>query len=134
MPNISININQKVLMGPGGKKLLADLKRAKQAVFAWTVNEESLMRWSIEKGVDGVVTDDPEMFRRVCDEWDAEGDELKVGKARVVRMTFGQKVNVFVISAGAYLASGLLMLAFRGRIQKFAKGRKSLGHDDRTSK
>ena len=121
-------------MGPGGKKFLADMRRSQQPVFAWTVNEESLMRWCIEKGADGVITDDPELFRRVCNEWEAEGDELKDGKARAVRMTFGQRVNVFIVAAGAYLVSGLLMLAFRGRIQKFVKGRKSFGHDYRTPK
>ena len=27
------------------------------------------MRWCVNKGVDGVITDDPERFHRVCGEW-----------------------------------------------------------------
>lgn len=37
------------------------------------------MRWSIARGVDGVITDDPERFGRVCEEWEGGGREVKVG-------------------------------------------------------
>jgi phosphatidylglycerol phospholipase C len=28
------------------------------------------MEWSIRKGVDGVITDDPKLFREVCERWE----------------------------------------------------------------
>lgn len=28
------------------------------------------MRWSIDRGLDGVLTDDPKRFLEVCDEWE----------------------------------------------------------------
>ncbi|KAL1960560.1 hypothetical protein VTO42DRAFT_7139 [Malbranchea cinnamomea] len=124
-PNIAISINQKVLMGPGGKKLLADAKRAQQPVFVWTVNEENLMRWSIEQGVDGVITDDPDLFRQVRDEWDAElesdGDLKKPVAGCTVKITLRQKIAALVVSAAAYLISDLLMLVFRARIRRFVE-------------
>lgn len=40
-------------------------------MFVWTVNEEQWMRWSIKKGVDGVVTDDPKKYLDVCEEYDS---------------------------------------------------------------
>lgn len=92
------------------------------------------MRWSIDKGVDGVITDDPELFRKVCGEWETGGGALGAdGKPSATRLTLKQKVNVLVVATGAYLAGGLLMLVFRGRIRRFAKERKHLGHGDGNS-
>ena len=71
--NISFNILQKSLMGPFGAKFLRDAKELKRLLYVWTVNEEDMMKWSIRKGVDGVITDDPKKFLDVCDRWD-EGD------------------------------------------------------------
>lgn len=54
----AVNVNQKVLMGMG-RGFLEEARAAGRRVFVWTVNEPSLMRWSIEQGVDGIITDDP---------------------------------------------------------------------------
>ena len=32
------------------------------------------MKWTIQKELDGVITDDPKRFRKICDEWDFEGE------------------------------------------------------------
>ena len=61
---------QKTMMGPFGAKFLADVKAAGRQIFLWTVNEENMMKWSIRREVDGVITDDPEKFKKVCDNWD----------------------------------------------------------------
>ncbi|OJD11763.1 hypothetical protein ACJ73_09476, partial [Blastomyces percursus] len=58
------NLKLEALMGPGGARFLADAQAAGQRVFAWTVNEEPLMRWCVRHGLDGVVTDDVELLRR----------------------------------------------------------------------
>ncbi|GIJ83032.1 hypothetical protein Asppvi_001549 [Aspergillus pseudoviridinutans] len=60
----SVNVNQKVLMGMG-RVFLEEARAAGRRVFVWTVNEPSLMRWSIERGVDGVITDDPGRCREM---------------------------------------------------------------------
>ena len=39
-------------------------------MFLWTVNEEKWMKWSINKGVDGVITDDPKKYLGVADGYD----------------------------------------------------------------
>ena len=70
IPHISFNMLQKVLMGPFGGKFLRDAKATGRPVFGWTVNEESMMRWSIKHQLDGVITDDPQRFQEVCDEWE----------------------------------------------------------------
>ncbi|KAB8290251.1 hypothetical protein EYC80_011117 [Monilinia laxa] len=71
VPNINFNMLRQILVGPGGPKFLADTRAAKRSVFVWTVNEEQWMRWSIKKGVDGVVTDDPKKYLEVCEEYDS---------------------------------------------------------------
>jgi phosphatidylglycerol phospholipase C len=61
---------QKVLIGPMGAKFLSDCQKTNRAVFLWTVNDEEWMRWSIKKGVDGVITDDPKKYLEVCRDYD----------------------------------------------------------------
>jgi len=70
VPNVSFNIMQKVLLGPVGKSFIRDVKKAGRPLFIWTVNQAHLMKWGIQKELDGIITDDPKKFREVCDEWD----------------------------------------------------------------
>lgn len=131
VPSVSsININQKVLMGPGGKKLLRDAQSAGRDVFVWTVNDEDLMRWSIEKKVSGVLTDDPELFRRVCDEWEEEkmpasstlADGALVRQTtRKVRIPLMQRVKIMMVAVAAFVVSSLLMSIYRERIRRFVR-------------
>jgi glycerophosphoryl diester phosphodiesterase len=72
VPNVSFNMLQKVLVGPFGSRFRRDLKREHRSLYVWTVNAVNLMKWSIQKEVDGVITDDPKTFKRVCDEWDED--------------------------------------------------------------
>lgn len=76
VPNVSFNILQKALFGPIGSRFMRDVKKAKRPLFVWTVNEVNLMKWSIQKHVDGVITDDPKTFKQICDGWDDEQEPL----------------------------------------------------------
>lgn len=60
-------------MGPLGRNFLEEARAANRLVYVWTVNKTSLMRWSIRKGVDGVITDDPALFKSIRDSWDGTG-------------------------------------------------------------
>ncbi|KAL8864578.1 MAG: hypothetical protein Q9198_009775 [Flavoplaca austrocitrina] len=70
LPNVSFNILEISLFGPGGSRFVRDAKAAGRPLFVWTVNDDDHMRWSIKQGVDGVITDDPKRFLEVCDEWE----------------------------------------------------------------
>lgn len=70
IPNISFNMLQVALMGPGGRSFLRDAKAASRPVMVWTVNSKPMMRWSIRHEMDGVITDDPKKFLDVCDGYD----------------------------------------------------------------
>lgn len=99
VPNVSFNILQKALMLPyRGPKFLRDVKRAKRPLYVWTVNEEYFMRWSIEKGVDGVITDDPKRFLEVCDAWE-KGDRA-VGKMTWVQLRLVVWFNMMLLLFG----------------------------------
>ncbi|KAF4911370.1 Phosphatidylglycerol phospholipase C [Colletotrichum viniferum] len=69
---LSFNMFQKSLVGPMGKAFMRVLKAHDRRLFVWTVNEEEWMEWSIAKGVDGVITDEPEAFLEVCRRWEGE--------------------------------------------------------------
>ena len=49
-------------------ELIADLHAHGVAVNAWTVNDEERMMWCLEHGCDGVITNFPDMARRVVDD------------------------------------------------------------------
>ena len=48
--------------------LIADLHAHGVGVNAWTVNEEDRMRWCLEHGCDSVITNFPDVARRVADD------------------------------------------------------------------
>ncbi|KAL8827571.1 MAG: hypothetical protein Q9170_006965 [Blastenia crenularia] len=70
LPNVSFNMLEKALFGPGGSRFIRDVRAAGRPMFHWTVNEDDFMRWSIKHEADGVITDDPKRFLEVCDEWE----------------------------------------------------------------
>jgi len=92
VPNVSFNILQKVLIGPAGDRFLRDARAADRAVFVWTVNEPRMMRWSIRKEVDGVITDDPAKFIKVRDEYDGQYTEDD-------QLTFKSIVGINILAA-----------------------------------
>ena len=49
-------------------ELIEDLHAHGVAVNAWTVNDEERMRWCLEHGCDGVITNFPDIARRVVDD------------------------------------------------------------------
>ncbi|KAF2628376.1 tubulin-domain-containing protein [Macroventuria anomochaeta] len=69
VPNVSFNMNQAVLMPPWGKAFIRKAQRDGRPVYAWTVNDARRMRWDIQQGLDGVITDDPELFLEVRRGW-----------------------------------------------------------------
>jgi phosphatidylglycerol phospholipase C len=63
---------QKIMVGPFGDAFLRDVRKAKRSIFLWTVNDEESMKWSIYKGVDGVISDDPKKYLEVCESYQGE--------------------------------------------------------------
>ncbi|KAL9624869.1 MAG: hypothetical protein Q9160_000916 [Pyrenula sp. 1 TL-2023] len=86
VPHVSFNMLQPLLLGPIGAKFIRDVRQdPDRSLFVWTVNDEDMMRWSIRKEVDGVITDEPEKFLRVCREWgteDGEGQQRRIQVSR----------------------------------------------------
>lgn len=77
VPNVSFNMLQKILLGPIGNKFIRDAKAADRQLFAWTVNETNMMKWCVQKELDGVITDDPKRFNEVCESWDDNEPEAE---------------------------------------------------------
>ncbi|EQL33157.1 glycerophosphoryl diester phosphodiesterase, variant 3 [Blastomyces dermatitidis ER-3] len=120
VPHVIFNLKLEALMGPGGARFLADAQAAGQHVFAWTVNEEALMRWCVRHGLDGVVTDDVEVLRRVC-----EGERARCygeGIGRGDGITMRQRVNVFVTAVVLYLAGSVFAAVYPVDLKEFIGG------------
>ena len=69
VPNVGFNMLQKMLVGANGIQFIKEVKEAGREILVWTVNQPNMMKWSIQKEVDGVITDDPKTFNEICDEW-----------------------------------------------------------------
>lgn len=119
VPNISFNIVQKTLISPYfGPRFLQDAKAKGRPVFDWTVNEESMMRWSVSKGLDGVITDDPKKFLEVCDDWER-------GKREIV-ITWKQWLTVLWIQFMVLIFGSIFWWKYggkEGRKRREMKGR-----------
>jgi phosphatidylglycerol phospholipase C len=98
-------------MGPLGYRFLDNARAANKLVFVWTVNEPRLMRRWIRKGVDGVITDDPEEFKRICDSWDGK-QQLDVEDDRI---SFRQYVELVAIALAVLLFGWILKNRHRYR-------------------
>ena len=64
-------------MGPLGYRFVEDAHAKQRIVLAWTVNSPRMMRWAIRKGVDGVITDDPETFGRIKNDWETTEQHIQ---------------------------------------------------------
>ncbi|KAH0833512.1 hypothetical protein AYO21_05189 [Fonsecaea monophora] len=79
VPNVSFNMLQKSLFGPLGARFMSDVHKANRPLYAWTVNDPNLMKWCIQHKIQGVITDDPKTFKKICDEWDEQREpEAKI--------------------------------------------------------
>jgi phosphatidylglycerol phospholipase C len=67
-------------------------------VLAWTVNRPRHMRWCIRRGVDGVITDDPQEFRRICDEWEDDDEEIDAKTRAEDRKTLLEHVELVLVA------------------------------------
>ncbi|GFF33138.1 phosphatidylglycerol phospholipase C [Aspergillus udagawae] len=115
----SVNVNQKVLMGMG-RGFLEEARAAGRRVFVWTVNEPSLMRWSIERGVDGVITDDPGRCRAMV--LDAVKGASPSGMRHDERVTVSQRAQAWAVSLLVVMFGWLFRRKFLYKLEKRDKG------------
>lgn len=81
-----------------GRRFIRDAKDEGRPVFAWTVNDEDMMRWCINNGLDGVITDDPKKFLEVCEEWERGKRDVQISWRQWMIILW---INVMVIVFGA---------------------------------
>ncbi|KAI5304446.1 hypothetical protein KEM56_006487 [Ascosphaera pollenicola] len=63
------SVNYFLLYHPDGRKFIADARAAGKAVYAWTVNKPRNMNYAVLSGLDGVVTDEVDMYLKVREDW-----------------------------------------------------------------
>lgn len=113
LPNlVAYNVNQQVLMGPLGRGFLEDARKANKQVFVWTVNSESAMWWCINKCVDGVVTDDPELCRELIE---MDGEE-KSPASSSKEISVADKTKIWTISALVAMFGWIFKLKYLPRV------------------
>ncbi|KAF3401602.1 hypothetical protein F1880_010011 [Penicillium rolfsii] len=113
-PNISFNVNQRILMGPFGRGFLEEAHAANAKVYLWTVNAPNLMRWGIRRGVQGIITDHPALYKRVCEVWERERKDELVDEPELQRdrLTVGQRAQIWMVAALVVMFGWLLRRKF----------------------
>jgi phosphatidylglycerol phospholipase C len=124
-PDVHFNLLQQTLVGPIGGQFLKAIKKAQKQLFVWTVNEDKWMEWSIRKQVDGVVTDDPQLFLDVCDRWKAARSGATKGKAQTAVVKTGAVKTAKLYAAAALMQVMTLIFTalFWRRLYKGSKQR-----------
>ncbi|KAH7326186.1 PLC-like phosphodiesterase [Stachybotrys elegans] len=108
--NVGFNMLRQSILGYLGGSFLRAAHQRDRLVLSWTVNDEAAMRWCLDRNLqrrqagvaatggarvlDGVITDDPKLFREVCERWEDEQDGKaapppKAGLASRVRSSMG---------------------------------------------
>ena len=106
VPNVSFNILQMSLLSPfSGQRFIKDARAKGRSIFVWTVNEESMMRWSIKNEMDAVITDDPKKFLNVCRDWEQGKREIRTPRAQWISIIW---INFMILVFGTifYLKHG----------------------------
>ena len=67
-----------VRLGLATDALLRKAKRLNKQVHVWTVNDRRTLRRLLDRGVNGVITDQPELFLELRKEHDELGDAQKL--------------------------------------------------------
>lgn len=101
VPNCAFNMFYKACYGPFGRRFMNKVKNLNRDLFLWTVNDPNIMKWAIQQGVQGVITDNPKLFNDICDSW--QDDEPPV------RFTWRE----CLMGTALYLFVGILMTFFR---------------------
>ena len=96
VPNVSFNMLQASLVSPSGRSFIRGAKNEQRRVYAWTINDEKNMDWCIRRGLDGVITDDPQKFLDFCDKFD---EDKKVAWPLAVVINF-LRINIFATIFG----------------------------------
>ncbi|KAK4191596.1 glycerophosphoryl diester phosphodiesterase [Podospora australis] len=137
-PNVGFNLLQQSLVGPIGTRFMKHIKGQKpctntqkeeegdeRKLFVWTVNDEHWMEWCCRKGekglIDGVITDDPKLFKEVCDRYYSPtppGDGKLVKKTREGRTEEGVvgQVRRYVAAFGIQLLTLVLVVLWWRRL------------------
>jgi phosphatidylglycerol phospholipase C len=129
-PNISFNVNRLILMGPLGRGFLEEARAAQHKVYLWTVNAPNLMRWGIRHGVQGIITDDPALYGRVREAWEAEKsgqgkDGVVVNQQLVVdELSFGQRMQIWLVVVIVVLFGWILKRKYHVGVERVQIERK----------
>ncbi|KAI5820315.1 putative glycerophosphoryl diester phosphodiesterase [Pyronema omphalodes] len=78
-PGCGFNLFWPLMQTKSGKAFLEEARNLGREVYVWTVNEEEPMKWAIKNEfIDGVCTDDPVKFLKLCNEFSKTWNEVNL--------------------------------------------------------
>ncbi|RMY70519.1 hypothetical protein D0863_05732 [Hortaea werneckii] len=120
VPNVGFNMLLPILIAPGGQQFLHDARGVHhRQVLTWTVNDEDRMEWCIRRKLNGVMTDDPPKFLKVCERFDEREPE------GIMPLTWRSYYDVFRL----WIWISIAALLYRKKLQPVASRELIKTHD-----
>ena len=80
IPTTSFGPMHATLLSPSGRRLIRDIRAAStyqdrannNNILSWTVNDAANIEWCMERGLDGIITDEVPRVLEMCEKWSGE--------------------------------------------------------------
>lgn len=64
---IGVSLIHIALRAAGGHRFISEVKTTGKAIYSWTINDLQLTKWAVSERLDGIVTDNPELYVHFID-------------------------------------------------------------------
>lgn len=116
LPNLNFNLYNYSFSTPDGSRFREQAKKHNRLVFSWSDNEEEWMAAGIRNEMDAVITDDPNRFLELCDQWSSQEVREKASRTTVKQATLWVIINALNSFGG--LISWLVLGSAESRVKK----------------
>ncbi|KAI1323147.1 PLC-like phosphodiesterase [Xylariaceae sp. FL0255] len=96
VPNLNFNVFSRTFATARGNRFVKEAKKLQRLTFSWTDNEDEWMAFSIQNGIDGVITDDPKRFLEVCEQWTSDDVRKAASGFRVKQLILYFIINILI--------------------------------------
>jgi phosphatidylglycerol phospholipase C len=96
-PNLHFSLFNHSFATGRGSRFRKQARKTSRKVFSWSDNGAEWMARSIRNQVDGVITDDPDRFLKLCSQWGDDNAREKASKSSIRQMILWMSLNAGIL-------------------------------------